>query len=256
VLCRYAAWFTSAHNRIISCSWYDGCHTPCGAWTIPWTNIHSAHPSWYTRHGHKGHVARTCLVNYVVLRPAGVILSGRHLCVFVRRPRLADACCIQGVLTMRLRRYRRATTSVSEFQFEENGLGRAEWTTTYFSFTCTRLWVTCLWALTVPCFQLWLILGRWKRKAQDRTTRFLKTCPWMFRVSCIALVPSGQAMFCASPSCPAFCVDLILISWPTFLRSYLCHWNVITAHNLTPENPHPLIPTSCLQNSIQLITGI
>jgi len=48
------------------------------------------------------------------------------------------------------------------------------------------------------------------------------------------------------------------------LRSYLYHcvWSVITAHNLTPEKrdnnylPHPLIPTSCLRNNIQLITGI
>ena len=48
------------------------------------------------------------------------------------------------------------------------------------------------------------------------------------------------------------------------LRSYLYHfvWSVITAHNLTPEkrdnnySPHPLIPTSCLRNNIQIITGI
>ena len=48
------------------------------------------------------------------------------------------------------------------------------------------------------------------------------------------------------------------------LRSYLYHcvWSVITAHNLTPEkrynnySPHPLIPSSCLRNNIQLITGI
>jgi len=48
------------------------------------------------------------------------------------------------------------------------------------------------------------------------------------------------------------------------LRSYLYHcvWSVITAHNLTPEkrdtnySPHPLIPTSCLRNNIQLITGV
>jgi len=46
------------------------------------------------------------------------------------------------------------------------------------------------------------------------------------------------------------------------LRSYLYHWvwSVITAHNLTPEkrdynySPHPLTPTSCLRNDIQLIT--
>jgi len=48
------------------------------------------------------------------------------------------------------------------------------------------------------------------------------------------------------------------------LRSYLYHcvWSVITAHNLTPEkrdnncSPHPLTPTSCVRNNIQLITGI
>jgi len=50
------------------------------------------------------------------------------------------------------------------------------------------------------------------------------------------------------------------------LCSYLYHcvtvWSVITAHNLTPEkrennySPHPLTPTSCLRNNIQLITGI
>jgi len=48
------------------------------------------------------------------------------------------------------------------------------------------------------------------------------------------------------------------------LRSYLYHcvWSVITAHNLTPDKrdnnylPHPLTPTSCLRNNIQLITGI
>ena len=48
------------------------------------------------------------------------------------------------------------------------------------------------------------------------------------------------------------------------LRSYLYHcvWSVITAHNLTPEkrdnnySPHPLTPTSCLRNNIQLTTVI
>ena len=48
------------------------------------------------------------------------------------------------------------------------------------------------------------------------------------------------------------------------LRSYLYHcvWNVITAHNLTPEkrdnnySHHPLTPTACLRNNIQLISGI
>ena len=50
------------------------------------------------------------------------------------------------------------------------------------------------------------------------------------------------------------------------LRSYLYHcvWSVITAHNLTPEkrdnnySPHPLTPTWCLRNNIELIglTGI
>jgi len=48
------------------------------------------------------------------------------------------------------------------------------------------------------------------------------------------------------------------------LRSHLYHWvwSVITAHNLTPEKRdnnyslHPLTPTSCLRNNIQLITGI
>jgi len=56
--------------------------------------------------------------------------------------------------------------------------------------------------------------------------------------------------------------------WAVFhdllLRSYLYHcvWSVITAHNITPEkrdnnySPHPLTSTSCLRNSIQLITGI
>jgi len=48
------------------------------------------------------------------------------------------------------------------------------------------------------------------------------------------------------------------------LRSYLYHcvWSVTTAHNVTPEkpdnnySPHPLTPTWCLRNNIQLITGI
>jgi len=48
------------------------------------------------------------------------------------------------------------------------------------------------------------------------------------------------------------------------LRSYLdrCVWSVITAHSLTPEkrdnnySPHPLTPTPCLRNNIQLTTGI
>ena len=62
------------------------------------------------------------------------------------------------------------------------------------------------------------------------------------------------------PSMIALCSSLFhdLLS-----RSYLYHcvWSVITAHNLTPEkpdnnySPDPLIPTSCLRNNIQLITG-
>ena len=58
-------------------------------------------------------------------------------------------------------------------------------------------------------------------------------------------------------------VDLLLFH-DLLLRSYLYHcvWSVITAHNLTPEkrdnnySPHPLTPTSCLRNNIQLKTGI
>jgi len=51
--------------------------------------------------------------------------------------------------------------------------------------------------------------------------------------------------------------DLLLCS-----HLYHCVWSVITAHNLTPEkrdnncSPHLLIPSSCLRNNIQLITGI
>jgi len=58
-------------------------------------------------------------------------------------------------------------------------------------------------------------------------------------------------------------LGLTFISWPTFtLLSLPCVWSVITAHNLTPEKrdnnytPHPLTPTTCLRNNIQLITGI
>jgi len=56
---------------------------------------------------------------------------------------------------------------------------------------------------------------------------------------------------------------LYLLFHDLLLRFYLCHcvWSVITAHNLTPEkrdkySPHPLTPTSCLRNNIQLITAI
>jgi len=42
---------------------------------------------------------------------------------------------------------------------------------------------------------------------------------------------------------------------------YHCVWSVITAYDFIPEkrdnnySPHPLTPTLCLRNNIQLITG-
>jgi len=63
---------------------------------------------------------------------------------------------------------------------------------------------------------------------------------------------------------PFLLVAIFYLFHDLLLRSYLyyCVWSVITTHKLTPENhdnnysPHPLTPTSCLRNNIQLITGI
>jgi len=57
-------------------------------------------------------------------------------------------------------------------------------------------------------------------------------------------------------------VTVLVAYFMTYFYGPIFVLSVTTAHNLTPEkrdnnySPHPLTPTSCLRNNIQLITGI